>query len=54
MLKPQEDKINIESAKIKDFKKNEERIANLKEKISILIEGPLFVNGELLSNELFC
>ena len=54
MLKPQEDKINLESAKIKDKKKNDERINELKEKISILIEGPLFMNGDLLSNEMFC
>ena len=55
MLKPQnEDSIDFENQKTKDKRKNDARIQNLKDKIGILVETPLFINGELLDKEMFC
>ena len=54
MLEPKEDRIDIETAKIKDKRKNEKRMEDLKEKLRILIETPLFLNGEFIDNKLFC
>ena len=53
MLQPQTDKIDIDNAKTKDRKKNESRINELKEKLRILVETPMVLNGDLLDNNLF-
>ena len=53
MIQPSKNPINLEKAKIKERKQNEERIMDLKEKVRILVESPLFINGDFLDNDLF-
>ena len=54
MLEPKQDKIDLSTAKTKEKRENAQRMEELKDKIRILIETPLFLNGELIDNDLFC
>jgi hypothetical protein len=53
MLPPQQNQLDLENLKIKDKKVAEQRISDLKEKMRILVETPLCLNGDLLEHDLF-
>ena len=53
MIQPSKNPIDLNKSKVKERKQNEQRIEELKDKVRILVESPLFINGDLLDNDLF-
>ena len=45
--------IDLENPKTKDRTKNEDRMNELKEKMRILMETPMILNGDLIEHGLF-